>query len=55
MQGLHKDMKLLEIGGSHNPTIPKHDGWNTTVVDYTDAEELRSKYEVEEAHPAVPG
>jgi SAM-dependent methyltransferase len=34
----------MEIGASHSPLIPKHDGWNTCVVDHTTRNDLIKKY-----------
>jgi glycosyltransferase involved in cell wall biosynthesis/SAM-dependent methyltransferase len=45
-----KDSKLIEIGASYNPTIPKADGWNTTIIDHADQSGLRKKY-----HDQPPG
>jgi SAM-dependent methyltransferase len=44
LSGLTQDMRLVEIGPSHNPAAPKRDGWNTVVVDYADADTLRQHY-----------
>lgn len=43
-QHFTKDMKLIEIGASYNPLIPKAEGWNTTVIDHADQTELVEKY-----------
>jgi glycosyltransferase involved in cell wall biosynthesis len=44
-RGFDRDMRLLEIGPSYNPIIPKADGWNTTVIDHVSRADLISKYE----------
>lgn len=46
--GLNKSMSLVEVGPSHNPLIPKSSGWNTTIVDYADANFLREHYKNED-------
>jgi glycosyltransferase involved in cell wall biosynthesis len=45
-------MKLMEIGPSYNPIIPKADGWQTTIVDHADQAELRQKYHDVPGFPA---
>lgn len=40
----NRDMRLIEIGASYNPLIPKSDGWHTTVVDHLPREELSKLY-----------
>lgn len=35
-RGLSEAMAVLEIGPFYAPVAPKADGWNTTVVDFTD-------------------
>lgn len=42
--GFAKDMKILEVGPSYNPLIPKRDGWNAFTVDHVSREELVKKY-----------
>lgn len=37
-------MRLIEIGPSYNPIVPKSQGWNTIVVDHTTKGELLDKY-----------
>ncbi len=37
-------MRLIEIGPSFRPILPKRDGWNTTVVDHAPREALIEKY-----------
>jgi glycosyltransferase involved in cell wall biosynthesis/SAM-dependent methyltransferase len=39
-----KDMRLIEIGASYNPLIPRVAGWNTVIVDHADRAELLAKY-----------
>lgn len=39
-----KDMRLIEVGASYNPLIPRAAGWNTVVVDHADRAELLAKY-----------
>lgn len=39
-----KESKLIEIGASYNPIIPKADGWRTTIIDHADQATLREKY-----------
>ena len=36
--------KGLEIGPSYNPIVPKHEGLNVEVLDYTSADALRAHY-----------
>src|ERR1700693_435642 len=38
-------MRLLELGPSYNPVVPKTDGWQTIVIDHADQAELIAKYE----------
>ena len=45
--GISKNMALIEVGPSHNPVAPKSSGWNTTIVDYADAQFLRMHYKDE--------
>jgi len=45
--GVDKTMTLVEVGPSHNPIVPKLAGWNTTIVDYADADFLREHYKNE--------
>jgi hypothetical protein len=35
-RGLTKSMKGLEIGPFFNPIVPRREGWQTTIIDYTD-------------------
>jgi glycosyltransferase involved in cell wall biosynthesis len=53
-QGFDKSMRLIEIGASYNPLLPKRDGWHTVVVDHTDQETLTDKYQSESARLGVP-
>jgi glycosyltransferase involved in cell wall biosynthesis/SAM-dependent methyltransferase len=39
-----KEMRLIEIGASYNPLIPRAAGWNTVVVDHANRAELLAKY-----------
>ena len=39
-----RDEPAIEIGPSYNPLIPKRLGFNVTIVDHADAEELKAKY-----------
>jgi glycosyltransferase involved in cell wall biosynthesis/SAM-dependent methyltransferase len=39
-----KEMRLIEIGASYNPLIPRAAGWSTVVVDHADRAELLAKY-----------
>jgi hypothetical protein len=41
---VQKDDRSLEIGPAHSPILPKAEGYRTSVVDYTDADQLRAKY-----------
>lgn len=43
-QAFTKSMRLIEIGASYNPIIPKRDGWKTTVVDHATRVVLLEKY-----------
>ena len=36
--------KLIEIGASYSPIIPKADGWQTTVIDHAGQDALKQKY-----------
>jgi glycosyltransferase involved in cell wall biosynthesis len=44
-----KKAKLIEIGASYNPIIPKSEGWNTVIIDHADQKTLRQKYAGETA------
>lgn len=39
-----RSSKIIEIGASHAPIVPKSDGWNTIVVDHATRNELIKKY-----------
>jgi glycosyltransferase involved in cell wall biosynthesis len=39
-----KEMRLIEVGASYNPLVPRAAGWNTVVVDHADRAELLTKY-----------
>src|SRR3984957_2773570 len=39
-----KEMRLIEVGASYNPLIPRSAGWNTVVVDHANRAELLAKY-----------
>ncbi len=41
---IQDDMKILEIGPSLNPLVPKSQGWNSFSLDHATQEELRAKY-----------
>src|SRR5882672_7058150 len=41
-----QSMRLIEIGASYNPIVPKNQGWNTVVVDHASKAELVEKYAV---------
>ena len=41
---LDKTMRLIELGASYNPVIPKADGWNTTVIDHASQADLIARY-----------
>lgn len=41
---IDKSMKVLEIGPSFSPIVPKSEGWNAWSVDHTDQAGLREKY-----------
>lgn len=38
------NVKGVEIGAYHNPIAPKASGWQTTIIDYADAEVLRQNF-----------
>jgi len=39
-----RTMRLLEIGPSYNPILPKAEGWRTTVIDHATQRDLIEKY-----------
>ena len=41
---LTKRSRIIEVGASHAPIVPKSNGWNTTIVDHASREELIKKY-----------
>ena len=41
---LSTDMLGLEIGPSHNPIVPKAEGWNVRTIDHATREDLIAKY-----------
>lgn len=43
-----KTARLIELGASHRPIVPKADGWQTIVIDHTTEDELRKIYRAEE-------
>ena len=52
-QSFDKSMRLIEIGASYNPLLPKRDGWQTVVVDHADQAALIGKYQSEADRLAV--
>ncbi|HET7879972.1 MAG TPA: hypothetical protein VFL55_03740, partial [Acetobacteraceae bacterium] len=40
-----KGSRVVEIGASYSPIVPKSDGWNTTVVDHATRYDLVEKYD----------
>lgn len=43
--GIEKSHRILEIGPSYNPKVPKREGWNSYSLDHMTKEELIRKYE----------
>jgi len=43
-QHFDRNMRLLEIGPSYNPILPKAAGWRTTIIDHASQAELVAKY-----------
>jgi SAM-dependent methyltransferase len=41
---VNRSMKILELGPSFSPLVPKSAGWNSWSVDHADAQTLREKY-----------
>ena len=41
---IHQGQRIIEIGASYNPIVPRSGGWNTTIVDHDTREGLRAKY-----------
>ena len=46
---LKREDKLIEIGGSHAPVVPKRGGWQTCVVDHATRADLTEKYKYQAA------
>jgi len=44
LEGLPRSARLVEIGASFRPLVPKRDGWNTCVVDHDTRDGLLAKY-----------
>lgn len=44
LDGLSKEMLILEIGPSYSPVAAKKDGWNVKVIDHLTRAELIKKY-----------
>lgn len=44
LEGITKEQQGLEIGPSHNPCVPKRNGYCVETVDYLDREGLREHY-----------
>jgi SAM-dependent methyltransferase len=42
---LDRSMRIIELGPSHAPIVPKADGWDVHVVDHAPREELVEKYD----------
>jgi SAM-dependent methyltransferase len=42
--GIDRKWRILEIGPSYNPAVPKAAGWQSYVVDHASQAELRAKY-----------
>lgn len=39
-----RSMRLIELGASYSPIIPKADGWQTTIIDHSSQEDLVRQY-----------
>ncbi|MDR3532496.1 MAG: glycosyltransferase [Rhodopila sp.] len=39
-----RSMRLIELGPSYNPVVPKADGWQTITIDHASQAELLAKY-----------
>ena len=39
-----RSMRLIELGASYSPIIPKAEGWRTTVIDHATREDLIKQY-----------
>ena len=44
LEGVRREMRILEIGASYSPLAPRKDGWNVRIVDHASREELVEKY-----------
>ena len=44
LDGVTRDMRVLEIGPSYAPLAPRSEGWDVCVVDHATREELVEKY-----------
>lgn len=44
LAGLSHEARIVEVGASFRPLVPKRDGWNTCVVDHDTREGLIDKY-----------
>lgn len=44
LEGIPRTSRLVEIGASFRPLVPKREGWNTCVVDHDTREGLLAKY-----------
>jgi SAM-dependent methyltransferase len=44
MAVLDRSMRIVEIGPSYNPVVPKSNGWQTTIVDHASRGELQALY-----------
>ena len=44
LAGIPRESRIIEVGASFRPLVPKRDGWNTCVVDHDTREGLLHKY-----------
>jgi SAM-dependent methyltransferase len=44
MAALDRSMRIVEIGPSFNPIVPKSQGWQTTIVDHASQTDLQELY-----------
>ena len=44
LAGISQESRIVEVGASFRPLVPKRDGWNTCVVDHDTREGLLAKY-----------
>ena len=44
LEGVAREMRILEVGPSYSPLAPRAEGWNVCVVDHATREELVEKY-----------